>query len=132
LFDEGYFAYVEDADFCARAEEAGFRCLYVPGSVLEHPGGGASGGGYGPGRKYLTAHGAARFLRRHGTPSRWASFLVFDVLLWPLLAMIATARGRGSAAVAKFCGTCAGLRGLPPNLSWLGKRTRAQTQAGRR
>lgn len=126
LLDESYFAYVEDADFCARAADAGFLCLYVPTSLLEHPGGGASGGGYGPGRKYLTAHGAARFLRRHGTVSRWMSFLIFDLFLWPGLFVVAAAEGRGLAAFAKLCGSLAGACGRRPNLGWLKARTRLQ------
>lgn len=132
LLDESYFAYVEDADFCARAAAAGFRALYVPSAEMEHPGGGASGGGYGPGRKYLTAHGAARFLRRHGTPARWASFLVWDVLLWPFLFLAASAGGRGGAAWAKLRGTLDGLRGAPADLRWLARRTAAQRKAAER
>ncbi len=126
LLDDSYFAYVEDADFCARAADAGFLSLYVPASVLEHPGGGASGGGYGPGRKYLTAHGAARFLRRHGTASRWASFVVFDLILWPALFVVASVQGRGLAAIAKLCGSIGGAFGRPANLGWLKARTRLQ------
>ncbi len=36
LFDEGYFLYFEDADLCARAWQAGFRVVYVPGATLVH------------------------------------------------------------------------------------------------
>jgi GT2 family glycosyltransferase len=132
LLDEGYFAYVEDADFCARARKAGFRLLYVPEAILEHPGGGSSGGGYGPGRKYLTTHGAARFLRRHGTFALWSAFLIFDVLLWPFLYVSAACGGRGLAARAKAAGAIDGLFGRPPDLRWLARRTKAQRAAGGR
>lgn len=128
--DEGYFAYVEDADFCARAAAAGFRGVYVPSAVMEHPGGGSSGGGYSPGRKYLTAHGAARFLRRHGTLARLASFATWDVLLWPLLFVSAALRGEAAAAWAKGRGTWDGLLGRPADLAWLGRRTAAQRARG--
>jgi GT2 family glycosyltransferase len=124
--DEGYFAYVEDADFCARANAAGFRCVYVPTSIVEHPGGGSSGGGYAPGRKYLTAHGAARFLRRHGTLARAVAFATWDVLLWPVLFAVAAARGDALAAWAKWRGTWDGIRGRPADLTWLARRSRAQ------
>jgi GT2 family glycosyltransferase len=112
--DEAYFVYLEDADFCLRAREAGFGLLYVPGASMEHPGGWSTGGGYSPGRKYLTAHGAVRFLKRHGTWSLWASWVVFDVVLWPLLFLSAGVRGRGRAAWAKARGTLDGLLGRPP------------------
>jgi GT2 family glycosyltransferase len=123
LFDEEYFAYVEDADFALRAREAGYRCAYEPAAVFVHPGGGSTGGGYSPGRKYLTAHGAARFLKRHGSPGLWAGFILFDVVLWPVLFGLALVRGRAGGAWAKLRGTLDGLRGRAPDLSYLGKRS---------
>lgn len=38
LFDERFFAYFEDTDWGARAQLAGYRCLYVPDAVLYHHG----------------------------------------------------------------------------------------------
>jgi GT2 family glycosyltransferase len=122
VFDEQYFAYVEDADFALRAREAGFRCAYEPSAVFEHKGGGSTGGGYSPGRKYLTAHGAARFLKRHGSPGLWTGFVLFDVLLWPVLFAASLATGKSRGAWAKLRGTIDGLFGRPADLSFLGKR----------
>jgi len=122
LFDESYFAYVEDADFALRARKAGFRCLYEPGATFEHPGGGSTGGGYSPGRKYLTAHGAARFLRAHGSLGLWTAFFVFDVFLWPVLFAWSSIRGRGKSAWAKMRGTLDGFAGRPPDLERLRRR----------
>jgi GT2 family glycosyltransferase len=123
LLDEAYFAYVEDADFALRARAAGFVCVYEPKAVFEHPGGGSTGGGYAPGRKYLTAHGAARFLSRHGGFRLWLNFVVFDVLLWPVLFVSALLRGRAAGAWAKLRGTIDGLLGRPADLSILDRRT---------
>jgi GT2 family glycosyltransferase len=36
LFDERFFAYVEDVDLGVRAQLAGFRCLFVPGARVYH------------------------------------------------------------------------------------------------
>lgn len=36
LFDESFFLYCEDTDLGLRARRAGWRCLYVPGAVVEH------------------------------------------------------------------------------------------------
>jgi hypothetical protein len=36
LFDERFFAYHEDADFCMRARQAGYRCVYNPRGVIWH------------------------------------------------------------------------------------------------
>ena len=36
LFDEHFFLYCEDTDLGLRAQRAGWRCLYVPGAVVDH------------------------------------------------------------------------------------------------
>ena len=38
LFDEDFFANCEDGDMSFRSQLAGYRCLYVPGSVVYHMG----------------------------------------------------------------------------------------------
>ena len=48
LFDEDYFAYLEDVDLGLRAQSAGYKCLYVPSSVIYHLGCGTTGSGYHP------------------------------------------------------------------------------------
>ena len=48
LFDEDYFAYLEDVDIGLRAQSAGYKCLYVPTAVMYHLGCGTTGSGYHP------------------------------------------------------------------------------------
>jgi len=43
-FDEDYFCYVEDVDLGFRLRLVGYRCLYVPQSVVYHVGSGTTGG----------------------------------------------------------------------------------------
>lgn len=43
LLDEKYFLYLEDADFCLRAQKRGFKLLYEPDSVLWHKNAGSTG-----------------------------------------------------------------------------------------
>ena len=38
-FDERYFAYQEDSDFCIRAKKKGFKIYYNPNSIVKHTGG---------------------------------------------------------------------------------------------
>ena len=38
LLEERLFVYWEDAEYCLRARQAGFRCLYVPKAVVWHKG----------------------------------------------------------------------------------------------
>lgn len=39
FFDERYFMYLEDIDYCLRANEAGFKVLLCPKSTIKHVGG---------------------------------------------------------------------------------------------
>ncbi|WP_374265683.1 glycosyltransferase [Zoogloea sp.] len=43
-FDEDFFCYAEDVDLGFRLRLAGYRCLYVPQSVVHHVGSGTTGG----------------------------------------------------------------------------------------
>ena len=45
-FDERFFLYFEDADFCRRAGQAGMRIRYVPAAVVPHIGGASSSEDY--------------------------------------------------------------------------------------
>lgn len=38
-FDEGFFLYWEDADYCGRVRDAGWRRVYVPTTTVRHAGG---------------------------------------------------------------------------------------------
>ena len=111
LLDEAYFVYVEDADFCDRAKEKGFRCLYVPDAVIEHAGGGSTGGGYGAARKYLTAYHSVMFLKRRPSWSRTVSFGLFDLLPWPLVLLKGVLMGKAAGALGKGRGMLHGLLG---------------------
>lgn len=44
LFDESYFLYLEDMDFCQRAKKAGFKISFEPSSVIWHKNAQSSGG----------------------------------------------------------------------------------------
>jgi len=46
-FDEDFFCYVEDVDLGFRLRLAGYRCLYVPQSVVHHVGSATTGGQHG-------------------------------------------------------------------------------------
>ncbi|MDP2632917.1 MAG: glycosyltransferase family 2 protein [Candidatus Curtissbacteria bacterium] len=44
LFDEKYFLYMEDMDFCVRAKGAGFKILFEPKAILWHKNAASTGG----------------------------------------------------------------------------------------
>ena len=43
LFDERFFAYMEDVDLAFRCRRRGWKCLYVPGALVRHYHGGTAG-----------------------------------------------------------------------------------------
>ena len=47
MFDDRYFMYYEDADFCVRAKKEGYKVLYIPRAKLWHKVAGSSGIGSG-------------------------------------------------------------------------------------
>lgn len=64
LFDERFFAYYEDLDYCRRAQAAGFRLVTVPAARLWHKVAGTTGLDH-PHRQYLLAFGSVRFFTKH-------------------------------------------------------------------
>ncbi|MEW5946358.1 MAG: glycosyltransferase family 2 protein [bacterium] len=63
LMDENFFAYYEDVDLSFRARLLGYRCLYVPGAVVRHRYGGATGGTPKLGREEVYVHLTALALK---------------------------------------------------------------------
>jgi hypothetical protein len=111
LLEGDYFAYHEDLDFCLAARAQGFRTLLVGEFAAQHDAHSSTGGGYNAQRKYMMGVNTVWFLRRHGTPWRWLSFLLFDVCSLPFVWAFRGARGEGGAVLAKARGTWDGLRG---------------------
>ncbi len=46
LFDEDFFAYLEDVDIALRGQSAGYKCIYTPKAIMYHLGCGSTGSGY--------------------------------------------------------------------------------------
>lgn len=105
-FDGSYFLYWEDVDLCRRLRKNGRLLLWLPWVRVVHSSGASSGGARSSLRKYLMAKNCVHYLRAHGRPAQWFSWLVFDVLLLPLLLLSSPAIGW-----AKTCGLFAGLLG---------------------
>jgi GT2 family glycosyltransferase len=106
-----YFAYHEDLEFCVDARAHGFGVRVVGAASALHDAGAATGGGYNPRRKYMMGVNTVWFLRRHGTPLRWLSFALFDVLSLLPLWIAGLFNGRSRAVLAKAIGTWHGLQG---------------------
>lgn len=76
-FDEGFFFYVEDTDFCKRAADAGWETWFVPETVALHQGGENVPA---TNRSYVKIHhykGIYRYLVKHKRPGP-----ILKALLW--------------------------------------------------
>lgn len=79
-FDESYFMYAEDIDWCWRVFEAGWDVLFEPSSKFRHVGNASGAVAFGAGRIELETASLLRFYRgTHGRAStllyRWVSAL---------------------------------------------------------
>jgi GT2 family glycosyltransferase len=96
-FDESYFCYWDETDYCARIRKAGLKVLCVPEAWIWHkmpmkqrlsdmtPTAGKSRGL----AQYCAARNQFRFMRRHATRWQYASFLAyfFAYRLWFMAAL---------------------------------------------
>ena len=114
LWDPVYHVSVEDADWCVRMKQAGFRCWYAHRARLWHMVSPTTGG-YTAGRTYRTGRSTAIFVRKYAGPLGWAGFLFWTALALPAACLRELPRGNTAAVAAKFRGLIAGLReALPP------------------
>ena len=124
LFDEGFFAYCEDLDWCVRAGRLGYRALYVPTArvchrvsmtVLANPKGERLGA-------YLLARNRFMVQRRYGSLASAVALVPLYLASKPAQrAFAALVRGRPQGSVALLRGIADGLRqrlGDPP-ADWL-------------
>lgn len=65
LFDDDYFCYFEETDFCLRVWLAGYECWYYPQAHLRHATGGVSG----------TSHVVNSFIQYHSYKNRLTTHL---------------------------------------------------------
>ena len=69
VFDERFFAYHEDVDWCTTARQHGYHVLYAPEARAHHRGGGSTASYNGGGAvRYLCARNTVLFARKHAGP----------------------------------------------------------------
>ncbi len=62
-FNEDYFMYYEDMDYCLKIHKAGWKNYYVPSAVIVHHGGKSSGGEHSKFSSVMMAESGWRFFR---------------------------------------------------------------------
>ena len=123
LFDEEFFAYHEEVEWCARARAAGWRVVYCPDAVVTHGGRGTSTAVASVRvRKYFTARNMVLYARRHASPAQRAKLACFLVGTLPLQLLWNLPRGRAGEVVLKMRGVRDALTGRRPPFEALGLR----------
>jgi GT2 family glycosyltransferase len=103
LLAQEYFAYYEDADFCMRAERAGYTVVYQPKSVLYHKVN-RSTSWDSPLYLYFNLRNKIIFLRRNSRPLLWFPYVpqLFFFYARQFLRLIVQRRGSPSLRAAWF------------------------------
>ncbi len=99
LFDEGYWMYAEEVDWCYRCREAGWAIWQVPAARVVHVGGASSA--QFRSRSFIALHRSrARFERKWRSPAhrRWYSRIIRLGMTW---AALGTWRAWWSGAVSR-------------------------------
>jgi GT2 family glycosyltransferase len=65
LFDERFFLYYEDSDYCMRVRRAGFRLLVVPQARMWHRVSSSTEGSDSPTERYWMGYSSIQFFRKH-------------------------------------------------------------------
>ena len=113
-WDPVYYLGVEDADFCMRAQRAGFRTVYAHEALLWHMIS-ASIGVYKPFRTFHTGRSTAIFLRKYARAHQWATALGLFTASIPFAWLREARKGNQAAVSSKVRGFLEGLRvPLPP------------------
>lgn len=123
LFDEEFFAYHEDVDWCTAAWEKGFRVVYSPLPRLYHKGHRSSGGkGYVTPRQYLAGRNMVLYVRKHATRAQVAKFIAFQIVTVPLQFLRRWLTGEQAGVISKVQGMWDAVHGRPLPLVALGLR----------
>jgi GT2 family glycosyltransferase len=78
-FNEKYFLYFEDTDLCCRLRGAGWRCLLVPNTRVEHVGGASTDGRLSLWRTYYYTRNRMFFFSTHAPG--WRGIMPFFSIL---------------------------------------------------
>jgi N-acetylglucosaminyl-diphospho-decaprenol L-rhamnosyltransferase len=92
LFDERFFMYVEDLDWCWRARQAGWEVWFEPSALVRHVGNASGEKNYKEGRSAAYLRNTYRWYRRHHGRTSTVVFRGFNALAAVRLALLARLR----------------------------------------
>jgi hypothetical protein len=107
--DPVYFINVDDADWCRRALDAGYRLRYEPESVLWHKVAASTAGSYTPFKTFHTGRSNAVWIRRHGGALALLGFVAANLAALAAAWLREAPKGNAKAVWSKARGVWAGL-----------------------
>ena len=123
LFDERFFAYHEEVDWCVRAWRGGWRVVYCPRVVVSHTGRGSDGTEASIRvRKYFAARNAILYARKHASALERVKLACFVGASLPLELLVHLLSGGAPAVLLKMRGVRDALTGRRPPFEALGLR----------
>lgn len=114
LFDESFFAYQEDVDFCVRARKAGYKCMYIPYPHVWHKVGLTSKkqGRMSPFIRYLGTRNKLTMVRKNYGKMRFFEALLRELfVVTPIYVLLYSSRGHFDLIPAQFQGIIDALKG---------------------
>ncbi len=108
-WDPVFFICVDDADFCTRIRQHGFRCVFAHRATLYHLVAYTTGG-YTPSRNRQLTRSGTIYVRRHARAWNWVTYLAFSAVAFVVAYLRELPRGNQAAAVAKLAGIREGLK----------------------
>lgn len=111
-FDEAFYLYGEDTDYCLQLRAAGGRVLHVPGALVLHKVS-LSIGADSPAKAYLKARSHIRLLHRHWPLRLWPLLLPAQFVFYGAQAAWHLWHGRVNSAMAVFSGVFDEVRRRP-------------------
>jgi GT2 family glycosyltransferase len=123
LFDERFFAYHEEVDWCTRAWRGGWRVVYCPHVVVSHTGRGSAGNEASIRvRKYFAARNSILYAQKHASPLERAKLAGSMAASLPLQLLRHLPGGRAGEVLLKMRGVRDALTGRLPPFQALGLR----------
>ncbi|HVM96415.1 MAG TPA: glycosyltransferase family 2 protein [Candidatus Acidoferrales bacterium] len=131
MFDEEFFAYHEDLDWCMRARRGGYRVAYVPRALVHHRMHASTGGGYLSPITYLSARNSVLFVRKNATRSQQMSYAIHLIVNLVKEGIFRYRRGELAGFRLRLRGLRDGLLRRPVPLRTLGLESHAAAPSAR-
>jgi GT2 family glycosyltransferase len=124
-FDELFFAYHDEVDWCKRARDKGYRAVYQPTAIMWHKGCASTGGFadyYNPALRYLVARNSVLYVRKHARPHEWIKFIAILAVSLPVGFLRKAPTGNFRGYLMRLRGVRAGFTGSEIPFEKLGLR----------